>query len=120
MEHRFVTSNADQGNGAVWNQVTQQHHPDAIHAVIVDPLNYQIAYLASDSGVYKTTDMGIMDPNMESLNLIYNDVAIDPVKSPTYLCGFQRRGLCQHRRWQHMGKHERGHTDWNEGYCPLL
>ena len=73
----FVTSNADQGNGAVWNQVTQQHHPDAIHAVIVDPLNYQIAYLASDSGVYKTTDMGMTWTQHGISNLIYNDVAID-------------------------------------------
>jgi photosystem II stability/assembly factor-like uncharacterized protein len=88
----FVTSNADQGNGAVWNQVTQQHHPDGIHAVMVDPLNYQIAYLASDSGVYKTTDMGMTWTQHGISNLIYNDVAIDPV-NPQHIFAASNAGV---------------------------
>jgi photosystem II stability/assembly factor-like uncharacterized protein len=76
----FVTSNADQGNGAVWNQITQRHHPDGIHAVTVDPINHQTAYLACDSGIYKTTDMGMtwtQQIPQQLQNLIYRDVAID-------------------------------------------
>jgi len=73
----FVTSNADQGNGAVWTQVTQRRAPGGISAVTVDPINYQIAYLACDAGVYKTTDMGTTWIQLGVPNLVYHDVAID-------------------------------------------
>ena len=74
----FVTQNANAGNGAVWTQVTQQHHPGGISAVTVDPTNYQTAYLACDSGIYKTTDMGTSWTQYGIPDLIYRDVAIDP------------------------------------------
>ncbi|MFL6596777.1 MAG: WD40/YVTN/BNR-like repeat-containing protein [Chthoniobacterales bacterium] len=81
----FVTSNASLGNGATWQQITQFRNPGGISTVKVDPTNYQIAYLAADSGIYKTTDMGTSwtpPPDTSSgygiPNLIYRDVAIDP------------------------------------------
>jgi photosystem II stability/assembly factor-like uncharacterized protein len=46
--------------------------------VEVDPTNYQTAYLACDSGVFKTTDMGMSWTQCGIRNLIYRDVAIDP------------------------------------------
>ena len=45
----------------------------------VDPTNYQTAYLACDSGVYKTTDMGTSWIQYGIPDLIYRDVAIDPL-----------------------------------------
>ena len=42
------------------------------------PYNYQIAYLACDSGIYKTTDMGMSWARYGIPDLIYRDVAIDP------------------------------------------
>jgi photosystem II stability/assembly factor-like uncharacterized protein len=74
----FVTSNAGLGNGATWQRITEYRHPGGIYAVTVDPINYQIAYLACDSGVYKTTDMGTTWTQYGIPDLIYRDVAIDP------------------------------------------
>jgi photosystem II stability/assembly factor-like uncharacterized protein len=74
----FVTSNAALGNGATWQQITQFRNPGGISTVKVDPTNYQIAYLACDSGVYKTTDMGTSWTQYGIPDLIYRDVAIDP------------------------------------------
>ena len=91
----FVTSNADQGNGAVWNQVTQKNHPGGISAVTVDPINYLTAYLACDSGVYKTTDMGMTWTQripQPLQNLIYRDVAIDPT-NPQHIFAASNAGV---------------------------
>ena len=74
----FVTSNAGLGNGATWQQVTRFREPGGIRAVTVDPINYQTAYLACDSGIYKTTDMGTTWTGYGIERLIYRDVAIDP------------------------------------------
>ena len=74
----FVTSNAGLGNGARWQQITQFRNPGGISTVKVDPTNYQIAYLAADSGIYKTTDMGTSWTQYGISNAIYRDVAIDP------------------------------------------
>ena len=73
----FVTRNAGLGNGATWEQVTD-YHSGGISTVKVDPTNYQIAYLACDSGIYKTTDTGTTWTQYGTANLIYRDVAIDP------------------------------------------
>jgi photosystem II stability/assembly factor-like uncharacterized protein len=73
----FVTSNAGLGNGATWEQSTD-YHSGGISTVKVDPTNYQIAYLATDSGIYKTTDMGTSWTQYGISNAIYRDVAIDP------------------------------------------
>src|SRR5438132_552827 len=70
----FVTSNAGQGDGATWNQVTRKNQPGGIRAVTVDPINYRTAYLACNSGVHKTTDMGTTWTQQGVPNLIYNDV----------------------------------------------
>jgi photosystem II stability/assembly factor-like uncharacterized protein len=75
----FVTQNANDGPGAIWNRVTTQNNPGGIATVKVDPTNYQIAYLACDSGVYKTTDTGTTWAQYGIPNLIYRDVAIDPM-----------------------------------------
>jgi photosystem II stability/assembly factor-like uncharacterized protein len=77
----FVTFNADQGDGAVWHQVTQKNQPGGIYAVTVDPTNYLTAYLACNSGVHKTTDMGTTWTQLGIQNLVYRDVAIDPVNT---------------------------------------
>jgi photosystem II stability/assembly factor-like uncharacterized protein len=74
----FVTSNADQGNGAIWRQVTQRRQPGGIYAVIVDPIDSATAYLACDSAVYKTSNMGVTWTQYGIPNLIYRNVAIDP------------------------------------------
>jgi photosystem II stability/assembly factor-like uncharacterized protein len=74
----FVTENAGLGIGATWQQVTEYRTPGGISTVKVDPTNYQIAYLACDSGIYKTTDMGASWTQYGTANLIYRDVAIDP------------------------------------------
>jgi photosystem II stability/assembly factor-like uncharacterized protein len=88
----FVTGNADLGNGAVWNQVTQKNHPGGIHAITVDPINYQIAYLACDAGVYKTTDMGTTWTQQGVPDLIYRDVAIDPA-NPQHIFAASNAGV---------------------------
>ena len=88
----FVTQNANAGPGATWNQVTQQHHPDSIWGITVDPRNYQIAYLACDSGVYKTTNMGASWTQYGIPNLIYRDVAIDP-PNPQHIFAASNAGV---------------------------
>ena len=88
----FVTQNANAGNGAVWTQVTQQHHPDSISAVTVDPTNYQTAYLACDSGIYKTTDMGMNWTQYGVPDLIYRDVAIDSA-NPQHIFAASNAGV---------------------------
>jgi len=75
----FVTQNANDGQAAIWRQATTQNQPGGITAVKVDPTNYQTAYLACDSGIYKTTDMGMSWIQYGIPDLIYRDVAIDPL-----------------------------------------
>jgi photosystem II stability/assembly factor-like uncharacterized protein len=73
----YVTTNAGQGNGALWHLRTG--NPGGINAVAVDPTNHQIAYLACDSDVYKTTDTGShWSRTLSPDNVIYHDVAINP------------------------------------------
>ena len=74
----FVTSNAGQGTGATWTQVTQRNEPEGIRAITVDPTNPYTAYLACDSGIYKTTNMGLTWTLYGIPGLYYRDVAIDP------------------------------------------
>jgi photosystem II stability/assembly factor-like uncharacterized protein len=88
----FVTQNANAGPGATWVQVTQQHNPDNIWGITVDPTNYRIAYLACDSGVYKTTDMGTSWTRYGIPNLIYHDVAIDPA-NPGHIFAASNAGV---------------------------
>jgi photosystem II stability/assembly factor-like uncharacterized protein len=73
-----VTSNAGQGTGATWTQVTQRNEPEGIRAITVDPTNPYTAYLACDSGIYKTTNMGLTWTLYGIPGLYYRDVAIDP------------------------------------------
>ena len=88
----FVTQNANAGPGAIWNQVTQQNNPKSISGVTVDPRNYRIAYLACDSGIYKTTDMGASWTQYGIPNLIYRDVAIDPA-NPRHIFAASNAGV---------------------------
>ncbi len=88
----FVTRNAGLGNGATWEQITEYRNPGGISAVRVDPMNYQIAYLACDSGVYKTTDMGMSWAQYGIPNLIYRDVAIDPA-NPQHIFAASNAGV---------------------------
>ncbi|HEV8419548.1 MAG TPA: hypothetical protein VGQ43_12490 [Candidatus Udaeobacter sp.] len=74
----FVTSNASEGDRATWIQVTQTGYLQDIHAVSVHPTDPRTAYLACNSGVYKTTDMGATWLEEGVQDLIYRDVAIDP------------------------------------------
>jgi len=88
----FVTQNANDGQGAIWNRVTTQNNPGGISTVKVDPTNYQIAYLACDSGIYKTTNMGTTWTQYGTPNLIYRDVAIDPAY-PQHLFAASNAGV---------------------------
>jgi photosystem II stability/assembly factor-like uncharacterized protein len=88
----FVTQNANDGQGAIWNRVTTKNHPGGITAVKVDPRNYRTAYLAADSGIYKTTDMGTSWTQYGIGNLIYRDVAIDP-NYPEHLFAASNAGV---------------------------
>jgi photosystem II stability/assembly factor-like uncharacterized protein len=74
----FVTSNAGEGDGATWLQVTQTGNLHDIHAVSVHPTDPRTAYLACNSGIYKTSDMGTTWAQVGVQDLIYRDVAIDP------------------------------------------
>jgi photosystem II stability/assembly factor-like uncharacterized protein len=74
----FVTSNAGEGDGATWIQVTQTGNLHDIHAVSVHPTDPRTAYLACNSGIFKTTDMGTTWVQVGVQDLIYRDVAIDP------------------------------------------
>jgi photosystem II stability/assembly factor-like uncharacterized protein len=49
-----------------------------IHAVSVHPTDPGTAYLACNSGIYKTTDMGTTWVPEGVPDVIYQDVAIDP------------------------------------------
>jgi len=77
----FVTSNASEGNSAVWIQVTQTGNLHEIHAVTVHPTDPGTAYLACNSGVYKTTDLGRTWIQQGVPDLVYHDVAIDPANA---------------------------------------
>jgi len=88
----FVTQNANDGNAAIWRRVTDKNDPGGISGVTVDPTNYQIAYLACDSGVYKTTDMGTTWTQYGIPNLIYHDVAVDPA-NPQHIFAASNAGV---------------------------
>jgi len=88
----FVTRNAGLGNGATWEQITEYRNPGGISTVRVDPTNYQIAYLACNSGIYKTTDMGTSWTQYGTANLIYRDVAIDPA-NPQHIFAASNAGV---------------------------
>lgn len=88
----FVTSNAGQGVGATWTQVTQTGNLYGIHAVSIHPTDPRTAYLACNSGVYKTTDMGTTWIQEGVQNLIYRDVAIDP-SNPQHIFAASNAGV---------------------------
>ncbi len=73
----WMTTNANAGTAAVWSDVTRDL-PGGIWAITVHPTDPQTAYLACDSGVYKTINMGTIWTQQGVPNLIYRDVAIDP------------------------------------------
>jgi hypothetical protein len=77
----WVTSNANQGNSATWTNRTTGLG-GGIQAVTVHPTNPQTAYVAcnsANSGLYKTTNMGITWTQLSFANLGCWDLAIDPV-----------------------------------------
>ena len=88
----FVTSNAGEGDGATWIQVTQTGSLHGIHAVSVHPTDPRTAYLACNSGVYKTTDMGTTWVQEGVQDLIYRDVAIDPA-NPEHIFASSNAGV---------------------------
>ncbi|MGC1323734.1 MAG: hypothetical protein WA849_16260, partial [Candidatus Udaeobacter sp.] len=88
----FVTSNAGEGDGAAWVQVTQTGNLQGIQAVSVHPTDPRTAYLACNSGVYKTTDMGTTWVQEGIQDLIYRDVAIDPA-NPEHIFAASNAGV---------------------------
>jgi photosystem II stability/assembly factor-like uncharacterized protein len=103
----FVTSNAGQGDGATWTQVTQTGNLHGIHAVTVHPADPRTAYLACNSGVYKTTDMGTTWVQQGVQNIIYRDVAIDP-PNPEHIFAASNAGVFASTdgggRWENMSE----------------
>jgi photosystem II stability/assembly factor-like uncharacterized protein len=73
----WVTTNANSGTAAIWSDVTR-NLPGGVWAITVHPTDPQTAYLACNSGVYKTTNMGMSWTKQGIPDLIYRDVAIDP------------------------------------------
>jgi hypothetical protein len=88
----FVTSNAGEGDDATWTQVTQTGSLHGIHAVSVHPTDPRTAYLACNSGVYKTTDMGTTWVQQGIQDIIYRDVAIDPA-NPEHIFAASNAGV---------------------------
>jgi photosystem II stability/assembly factor-like uncharacterized protein len=88
----FVTSNAGEGDGAAWVEVTPTGHPHGIHAVSVHPTDPRTAYLACNSRIYKTTDMGTTWVQEGVQDLIYRDVAIDPA-NPEHIFAASNAGV---------------------------
>jgi photosystem II stability/assembly factor-like uncharacterized protein len=103
----FVTSNASQGDGATWTQVTQTGNLHGIHAVTVHPTDPRTAYLACNSGIYKTTDMGTTWVEEGVQNIIYRDVAIDPA-NPEHIFAASNAGVFASTdgggRWENMSE----------------
>jgi photosystem II stability/assembly factor-like uncharacterized protein len=78
----FVTSNAGQGNNAMWTDRTAGTPASGINAVTVHPTDPATAYLSCASNLYKTTDTGAhWAATTAPPNLVYRDVAIDPNNS---------------------------------------
>ena len=75
----------------------------------VDPINYQTAYLACDSGIYKTTDMGTTWAGDGIQTLIYRDVAIDPAY-PQHIFAASNAGVLASIDGGIIGEHERRNT----------
>ncbi len=88
----FVTSNAGEGDGATWLQVIHTDSLSAIHAVSVHPSDPRTAYLACNSGIYKTTDMGTTWVQEGVHDLIYRDVAIDAA-NPEHIFAASNAGV---------------------------
>ena len=90
-ESVFVTQNANAGNGAMWTQVTQTATRRNFYGYS-RPIEHQTAYLACDSGIYKTTDMGMTWTQHGIADLIYRDVAIDPA-NPQHIFAASNAGV---------------------------
>ena len=73
----YVTTNANAGAAASWRDISRGLN-GGVSAVTVHPSDPQTAYLACNSGVYKTTNMGTTWAQLGIPNLVYHDVVIDP------------------------------------------
>ncbi|HEY4285182.1 MAG TPA: hypothetical protein VGM62_19125, partial [Chthoniobacterales bacterium] len=87
----WVTTNANSGPSATWSDITR-NVPGGIWAITVHPIDPRTAYLACNSGVYKTTDMGTTWTPQGIRDLIYRDVAIDPA-NPQHIFAASKRGV---------------------------
>jgi hypothetical protein len=100
----WMTANANAGAAAVWSDVTRDL-PGGIWTITVHPTDPQTAYLACDTGVYKTTNMGTIWTQQGVPNLIYRDVAIDPA-NPKHIFAASSGGVFASidggSNWQNM------------------
>jgi photosystem II stability/assembly factor-like uncharacterized protein len=87
----WVTTNANSGTSAIWSDVTRTL-PGGISAITVHPTEPATAYLACNSGVYKTTNMGATWNRLGVHNLVYNDIAIDPA-NPEHIFAASNAGV---------------------------
>lgn len=78
-----LTTDANNGGSATWKSLAVAGWGDAKN-ITVDPTNPQIAYLAGDHGIYKTTNAGGSWTRIGIPDLVYYDVAIEP-GAPNYL-----------------------------------
>ena len=78
------TTNANLGANATWQAI---YNPGGISNVVVDPTNPQIAYLACDSGVHKTTNQGASWTPYGTPGYIYRDLVVDPANPNNLFVG---------------------------------
>jgi photosystem II stability/assembly factor-like uncharacterized protein len=81
----YITTNANLNDQAKWTSPTQPPAWTGIKAVTVDPNNSNIAYIAADTGVYKTSDYGKHWNLVGLANTICRDVAINPVTGEIFV-----------------------------------
>lgn len=76
----WVTTNANAGappgSAATWAQ--RYTSSSGINNICIDPTNPNVAYLACNNAVHKTTDMGLTWTVRGISDLVYRDLVIDP------------------------------------------
>lgn len=82
----YITTDANLNDGAHWANPQQPPPTNAgIKAVAVDPNHDNIAYIAADKGIYKTSDSGQHWNLVGLADAICRDVAINPATGEVFV-----------------------------------